>query len=89
MPKSVSDKEAGERFAELVDAILADGDPYIVEKDGRPAAALVSMDTYQIITRNRDEFRRFLNELWAKVDERDEAETEAIIQEAVQAVRRG
>jgi prevent-host-death family protein len=44
MTKRVSAAEAKARFAELVSRVAHRGERYVIERHGRPAAALVSLD---------------------------------------------
>ena len=47
MARHVSAREARAHFAELTNRVHYTGEPVIVEKQGRPCAALVSMRDYE------------------------------------------
>ena len=54
MPRrSISAREARTRFAELTDQVRYTGEPVIVEKQGRPFVALVSLDDLAEVERAR------------------------------------
>jgi len=85
---SVSAREARARFAELTDRVRYTGEPVIVEKQGRPFVALVSLDDLAEVERARRgraaaEFSRLAARAAREVDGPEPSE-EAI----VEAVRR-
>ncbi|HEU0167708.1 MAG TPA: type II toxin-antitoxin system Phd/YefM family antitoxin [Chloroflexota bacterium] len=55
MARHVSAREARAHFAELTDRVRYTGEPVILEKQGKPCAALVSMRDYEEIDRRRRE----------------------------------
>ena len=64
MIKRVSAREARSRFAEITDRVRYTGEPVIVEKQGRPFVAVVSLDDLGALERlhrenSAREFTRF------------------------------
>jgi prevent-host-death family protein len=57
MPNRVSAREARARFAELTDRVRYTGEPVIVEKQGRPFVALVSLEDLDAVERLRRDRR--------------------------------
>lgn len=55
MTRRVSAREARVRFAEITDRVRYTGEPVIVEKQGQPFVALVSLDDLDILERLRRE----------------------------------
>lgn len=55
MAKRVSAREARARFAELTDRVRYTGEPVIVEKQGQPFVAVVTLDDFDILERLRRE----------------------------------
>ncbi len=55
--KHVSAREARARFAELTDRVCYTGEPVIVEKQGRPFVALVSLEDLALVERLRQNER--------------------------------
>ncbi len=63
MARHISAREARAQFAEITDRVRYTGEPVIVEKQGRPFVALVSLDDLEAVERLRrgqhaDEFSR-------------------------------
>jgi prevent-host-death family protein len=57
MARHVSAREARARFAELTDRVRYTGEPVIVEKQGRPFVALVSLEDLDAVERLRRDRR--------------------------------
>jgi prevent-host-death family protein len=57
MATRVSAREARARFAELTDRVRYTGEPVIVEKQGRPFVALVSLEDFDAVERLRRDRR--------------------------------
>ncbi len=55
MTKRVSAREARAHFAEITDRVHYTGEPVIVEKQGIPSVALVSLGDLEILERLRQE----------------------------------
>ena len=58
MPRRVSAREARTRFAELTDRVHHTGEPVIVEKQGRPFVALISLEDLDALERLRGQQRQ-------------------------------
>lgn len=57
MSRHVSAFEARTRFGEILDAVRYRKEPYVVEKNGRPAAVIVDVEAYQALESLREEER--------------------------------
>jgi prevent-host-death family protein len=55
MAKHVSAREARSHFAEITDRVRYTGEPVIVEKQGQPFVAVVSLDDFDALERLRRE----------------------------------
>ncbi len=55
MAKRVSAREARSHFAEITDRVRYTGEPVIVEKQGQPFVAMVSLSDFDIVERLRRE----------------------------------
>ncbi len=55
MAKRISAREARSHFAEITDRVRYTGEPVIVEKQGQPFVALVSLDDFDAVERLRRE----------------------------------
>lgn len=64
------------------------GDDFIIERAGKPVAALVSMDKYRIIERDREKARIALDNIRGKMKDAVPDNVDALISEAVKATRK-
>jgi len=55
MSQRVSAYRARTRFGEILDAVRYRKEPFIVEKNGRPAAVIVDLEAYQALEALREE----------------------------------
>jgi len=76
-------KDAGR----LITAVEMRGDTFIVSRYGRPAAALVPIEVWQIYENNRERLHAFLAECQAEQAEKNPAKTEQVIAEAMAELR--
>ena len=91
MARRVSAREAGARFAELTDRVRYTGEPVIVEKQGRPFVALVSLEDLDAVERVRrdrraDEFSRLAARAAREVGAPEPSEQEIVA--AVKSTRK-
>ncbi|MBI3322627.1 MAG: type II toxin-antitoxin system Phd/YefM family antitoxin [Candidatus Omnitrophica bacterium] len=61
MSKRVSAFEARTRFGEILDTVRYRKEPVIVERNGRPAAVIVDLESYQAMEGLKEE-ERFIEE---------------------------
>ncbi|MBI2455941.1 MAG: type II toxin-antitoxin system Phd/YefM family antitoxin [candidate division NC10 bacterium] len=87
MVKRMSAKEARERFAELLGQVHYGKDTVIVEKQGKPVAAVISMEEYKRFTEARTEPFRVLDRIWARNRSADPAQVQADVDAARAEVR--
>ena len=86
MEKTVSSRDAPERFGDLPQGIADKGDRYVVERDGVPFAVVVPFALYAQWKRGREEFFRRMRET-AECAAQSESEAVRIVDEAKRAVR--
>ena len=87
MARRVSAREARAQFAELTDRVRYTGEPVIVEKQGRPFVALVSLDDLEAVERLRRERRSDAFSRLAAEAARQSGGSEPTEEEIVGAVR--
>ena len=56
MEKRLGITQAREKFRDLVERVQYKGDMYIINRHGKPAAAVVPVELYQSWKRQREEF---------------------------------
>ena len=90
MARRVSAREARARFAELTDRVRYTGEPVVVEKQGQPFVAVVSLEDFDALERLRREraaekFTRLASHAAAEVAGPEPSEEEIV--EAVRLTR--
>jgi len=78
--------QARKELSLIVDRVQHQGDAFIVSRHGRPAAALVPVQVYEIWKRQRDEFFELVRVAQGQSDLEPE-EAARLAAEAVAAVR--
>jgi prevent-host-death family protein len=86
MEKLVGVTEARTEFKSIVDQVQHKGDTYIIQRHGKPAAAVVPVEVYEIWKKERSSFFEFIYESQQQAD-LDPEEAQRIALEAVAAVR--
>ena len=86
MEKTVSAYEARRNFGKVLNEVAAKGDRIVVEKHGEPVAVVVPVEVYKQWQASRQQFFDWIREM-AERTNADEKEAEALIEEALQAVR--
>ena len=87
MQKKISAMKARQNFGQVMNEAALRGDDFIVERAGRPMVAIVSIEKYQLLQKDRKELRSIVNTVRNKMADADPDLTESIINEAVEAVR--
>jgi len=89
MQKKISAMKARQNFGQVMNEAALRGDEFIVERAGKPMVAIVSMDKYQMLQRNRDELRLAADSIRNSMRDEDAALLEDAVVEAISAVRSG
>ena len=88
MAKHVSARDARARFAEITDRVRYSGESVIVEKQGQPFVAVVSLDDFELIERvRRDERAARFSRLAARAAD-ESSGPEPTEEEIISAVNR-
>ena len=61
MYKTISALEARQNLGRVMNEVALRGDDYIIERAGRPVVAMISMERYQVLQKDLDEFFDSLN----------------------------
>ena len=88
MARRVSAREARAQFAEITDRVRYTGEPVIVEKQGRPFVALVSLEDLEAVERLRRDRRAAEFSRLAAEAAREAGDPEPSDEEIVAAVKR-
>lgn len=86
MEKALGITKAREEFSTIVEQVQYQGDTYIINRHGKPAAAVVPVQVYETWKRQRDEFFELIYKAQQEANLDPEA-AERIVSKAVRAVR--
>ena len=88
MPKRMSAREARDKFADLVGSVHYGGEEIIVERSGRPVAAVIPVTTYERLVAERRTRFEVLDRIRSRLPELPPEEIEGDVTKAVTRVRR-
>ena len=88
MPKRMSAREARDKFADLVGSVHYGGEEIIVERSGRPVAAVIPVTTYERLVAERRARFEVLDRIRSRLPELSPEEIEADVTKVVTRVRR-
>ena len=88
MDRTMGVTEARSRLGEIVDKVQYQGDTVVLEKNGKPAAALISFSLFEKFLKLREEAFQVVAEVQAQNQELDMSEDELLtfVNEAVHEV---
>lgn len=87
MKKEVSATELRRNFGEFLNGVYQNGDRLIVKRANKPLAAIVPIEVYEQMLKQREEAFSVLDRIWEKVPEVSEKEANADIEQAIAEVR--
>ncbi len=87
MYKTLSALKARHNLGQVMNEVSLKGDDYIIERAGKPLVAIVSMEKYRLLQRERGEAMRALGKVWEKMAGEESETVERIIDESVKSVR--
>ena len=88
MLKKISALKARQNLGQIMNEVTLLGDDFIIERAGKPMVAVVSVDKYQILQRDRELLRQATDSIRNKMKNENTQKTESLITEAVSAVRK-
>lgn len=83
----VSSREARNRFSDIMGSIRYGGEEIIVERSGRPMAALIPVDTYERLVAERRTRFEVLDQIRSLLPDAASEEIEKDVAQAIDAVR--
>lgn len=87
MLKKISAMKARQNLGQLLNEVSIRGDSYIIERAGKPLAALVDMERFQQLQEDRDSALQAVRKIWQKMQAADAQEIQEAIKEAVGSAR--
>ena len=88
MRRSINAVKARKNFGEIIEEVYYRGDQIIVERQGKPMAAVVPLAILEQWLKQREEDMGVFDEIWSKSQSTDEAQIEREVNQAITDVRR-
>jgi prevent-host-death family protein len=85
--KKISAMKARQNLGQLLNEVSIRGDSYIIERAGKPLAALVDVEKFQQLQEDRDAALQAVRDIWQKMREADAKEVQEAIEAAVGSAR--
>ena len=87
MKREISEVELQRKFNELLEGVYHKGDRLIVKHADKPLAAIVPIQVYERLFKQREKAFSVLDRIWEKVPKVSEEETQDDIERAITEVR--
>jgi prevent-host-death family protein len=88
MLKKISAMKVRQSLGQVMNEVSLRGDDYIVERAGKPLVAIIPMEKYQRLQKDREGALQALNGIWQKMENADSKEVESLVNEAVRKTRK-
>lgn len=88
MARRISAREARSRFADVMGSVNCGGEDIIVERSGRPVAAVIPINTYERLVAERRVRFEVIDRIRARLPETTPEEIEKDVTRALAKVRR-
>ena len=87
MLKKLSAMKARQNLGQVMNEVSLKGNDYVIERAGKPLVAIISMEKYRILKKEREEAFRDLGRIWEKMEKENPEIIEKTIDEAVNSAR--
>ncbi len=87
MLKKISAMKARQNLGQIMNEVSLKGDDYIIERAGKPLVAVVSIEKFQTLQKDKDAAMSALKQIWGKMKDESPKTVTKIINEAVKAAR--
>jgi prevent-host-death family protein len=87
MLKKISAMKARQTFGQVMNEVALRGDDYIVERSGKPLVAIIPIEKYQRLQKDREAAIQAMEGIWQKMADTDPKEVELLVNEAVDKTR--
>ncbi|MYB63830.1 type II toxin-antitoxin system prevent-host-death family antitoxin [Candidatus Poribacteria bacterium] len=87
MGKEVSAIELQQKFVELLNGVYHNGDQLIIKNANKPLAAIIPIEIYDRLIKQREEAFSVLDRIWEKAPKVSEEEVQTDIEQAIAEVR--
>lgn len=79
--------KARQNFGQVMNEVSLKGDDYIIERAGKPLVAIISMEKYRMLQKEREEAFSALDKIWGKMKSEKPEVIEKTIDEALRSAR--
>ncbi len=87
MLKKISAMKVRQNLGQIMNEVALRGDDYVIERAGKPLVAMISMEKFQILQRERDTAVQALEQIWGEMKDEKPESIDAVISEAVKTTR--
>jgi prevent-host-death family protein len=87
MLKKISAMKARQNLGQLLNEVSIRGDSYIIERAGKPLAALVDLERFQQLQADQNSALQAVSNIWKKMKGADEQKVQKTIEEAGRVAR--
>jgi prevent-host-death family protein len=87
MKREITEAEAREAFGRLVDEVCEQNGEYIITRGNEPRAAIISLEQYDQLTKERDRDFEVFDRIWARMPEISEEDADRLVETAIREVR--
>lgn len=88
MLKTISAIKVRQNLGQVMNEVALKEDEYIVERAGKPLVAIIPVEQYQSIKKEREEFFKMVEEIQKEAEKADKRLVDREIKEAVQSYRK-
>jgi len=85
--KKISAMKARQNLGQLLNEVSLRGDSYIIERAGKPLAALVDLERFQQLQEDREAALQAVRNIWKKMQGADAQEIQGALEEASRGAR--
>jgi prevent-host-death family protein len=89
MLKKISAMKARQNLGQLLNEVSIRGDAFVIERAGKPLAALVDLESFKQLQQDQSAALQSLKVIWEKMKGADSQEVQEAIEEATRATRKG
>lgn len=87
MLKKISAMKARQNLGQLLNEVSIRGDSYVIERAGKPLAALVDMERFQQLQEDQEAALQAVRNIWKQMTGADTQEIQGALEEASRAAR--
>jgi prevent-host-death family protein len=88
MLKTISAMKVRQSLGQVMNEVALRGDDYIVERAGKPLVAIIPMEKYERLQKDREAAIHALDGIWQKMEGTGSEEVESLVNEAVRKTRK-